>query len=191
MIRDGTIDILRGLAIFAMIASNSASYLLAEPHPFGLRLYGSFAAPMFILLSGFMVAYSTEQKNLEFKYFFTRGLIIIGIGAFIDIAIFKSYPFTSFDVLYTIGLSLPVAYLFLKISNKWNRWGLVLAIFALTPLLQKLLGYTDYPTIITFPFNIPVVPDYPTNIANHLLIDGWFPLFPWLGFSLLEQVYLI
>ena len=50
--RDKTIDILRGLAIFTMIAANISPYVLIEPHPFWFRLYGSFAAPLFILISG-------------------------------------------------------------------------------------------------------------------------------------------
>lgn len=46
--RDIVIDIIRGLAIFTMIAANMAGKLFAEPHPFGFRLYGSFAAPVFV-----------------------------------------------------------------------------------------------------------------------------------------------
>lgn len=48
VMRDKTIDILRGLAIFTMIAANISPYVLIEPHPFWFRLYGSFAAPLFI-----------------------------------------------------------------------------------------------------------------------------------------------
>ena len=48
--RDIAIDIVRGLAIFTMVAANMAAYVLAEPHPFGLRLYGTFAAPLFLSL---------------------------------------------------------------------------------------------------------------------------------------------
>jgi len=185
MKRDVTIDVLRGLAVLTMIAANGASYLLAEPHPFWFRMYGSFAAPTFITLSGLMVAFAVQKKDYGFRHFATRGLIVIGAGAFLDMAVWRLYPFTYFDVLFVIGLSIPLAHLFLRIANERIRWLIILLIFAVTPLLRGALGYTDYPTEIAFPFKIVVAAEHPTHILNHLLVDGWFPLFPWVGFSLL------
>ncbi len=186
--RDKTIDILRGLAIFTMVAANMAGPVLAEPHPFWFRLYGSFAAPLFILISGMMVAITTQTKGHDLKYFLTRGLLIIAVGALIDMLIWKIYPFTTVDVLYLIGISLPLAYLFQRLNSLF-QWLIVISIFLLTPLLQNIFGYADYPTEFLFPSGeLTIIIENQTNIINHWLTDGWFPIFPWLGFSLLGVI---
>jgi len=157
---------------------------LAEPHPFGLRLYGSFAAPLFILISGMMVFFTAKTKGHGLKYFLSRGLMIITVGAFIDVLIWRIYPFTTVDVLYLIGISLPLAYLFLRLNNL-SRWVIMIFIFLATPALQKVLGYTDYPTEFSLMGELTIVIGNQTNIINHWIVDGWFPIFPWLGFSFL------
>src|SRR5215471_9562416 len=78
--RDVTIDVLRGLAIFLMVAANLAASSLEEPHPLWFRLYGSFAAPLFVLVSGMMVAYSTLRKGYGLRHFLARGAVVILIA---------------------------------------------------------------------------------------------------------------
>ena len=63
--------------------------------------------------------------------------------------------------------------------------GIVASIFIITPFLQKALGYTDYPTEYYLWGAQTVLPSIKTGIINHWLVDGFFPVFPWLGFSLL------
>jgi fucose 4-O-acetylase-like acetyltransferase len=53
--RDVSVDALRGVAVFTMIASNLAAEVMSGSHPLLLRLFGSFAAPFFITISGMMV----------------------------------------------------------------------------------------------------------------------------------------
>ncbi len=185
--RDISIDILRGLAIFTMVAANMAPYVLIEPHPFWFRFYGSFAAPLFILISGMMVALTTLTKGHDFKYFLVRGILIVTVGALIDVLMWNFYPFTTVDVLYLIGVSLPIAHLFLRLNNSY-QWLIVIIIFLFTPVLQNVLGYTDYPTEFYLTGEQTIVVENQTSILNHWLVDGWFPLFPWLGFSLLGVI---
>jgi uncharacterized membrane protein len=187
--RDITIDILRGLAIFTMVAANMAGPVLVEPHPFLFRFYGSFAAPLFILISGMMVVLTTQTKDHNLKYFLVRGMLIIAVGALIDIFIWKIYPFTTVDVLYLIGISLPLAYLFQRL-NTASQCFIVISIFFFTPFLQHFFGYADYPSEFFFSTGAPtIIIENQTNILNHWLIDGWFPIFPWLGFSLLGVIF--
>ena len=68
--RESQIDILRGVAIVTMIAANMAPYLLQKPHSIYVRLYGTFAAPLFILLSGMMVTRGHILKKYVFPNFF-------------------------------------------------------------------------------------------------------------------------
>lgn len=170
--RDITIDVTRGLAIFMMVAANTLPYLLMPPVPFPVRLYGTFAAPIFITLAGMMVALTKERH--DFGYFLDRGAIIVLIGVLIDVFLWNIYPFVGVDVLYLIGISLPFAYLFLKADEKL-RWAIIGIIFLLTPVLQNIVGYREAHYLDTGP----------GGIARSLLIDGYFPIFPWLGFSLL------
>lgn len=182
--RDLTIDVLRGVAIVMMVAANMAAAALEEPHPFWFRLYGSFAAPLFVLLAGMMVAYTTERKSYALKHFVARGGVVIAIAALLELVIWHFYPFVSVDVLYLIGVSLPLARLALKLRSG-VRWGLIAAIFLLTPLLQQAFGYSDYPTEVPITNRPGEIEVDATSVFNHWLLDGWFPLFPWLGFALL------
>jgi len=77
--RDITMDIL------TMVAANMAAEVLAEPHPFWFRLYGTFAAPLFILISGLMVAYTAETKNYNLRHFLD--------------GYFPLFPWTGFSLL--------------------------------------------------------------------------------------------
>src|SRR5260370_41952783 len=84
-----SIDVLRGLAVITMIAANLAASALEGPHPLWFRLYGSFAAPLFVLLSGMMVAYTARCKSHGLRYFASRGAIVIGFAALLEIVIWK------------------------------------------------------------------------------------------------------
>jgi uncharacterized membrane protein len=182
--RDISVDILRGIAILTMMAPNLAASILVEPHPFWLRVYGSFAAPLFILISGMMVVLTSRTRAHGLRYFMLRGGMLVAVGVLIDILIWNIYPFTTFDVLYLIGISLPIAYLFLRLNSS-VRWIAIILIFALTPILHTVLGYAAYPTEINLLGQQTVVVVNETGIFNHWLVDGWFPVFPWLAFSLL------
>jgi uncharacterized membrane protein len=182
--RDVTIDVLRGLAIVMMVAANLAAAALAQPHPFWFRLYGSFAAPLFVLLSGMIVAYTTRRKGYGLGHFLARGAMIIVVAALLEVLIWKFYPFMSVDVLYLIGVSIPLSHLALRLSTA-ARWVIIAGIFLGTPILQHVLGYADYPTEVSLSRDPSVVIADPTNVVSHWLMDGWFPLFPWLGFALL------
>jgi uncharacterized membrane protein len=181
--RDLTIDILRGVAILTMVAANLAASALEGPHPLWFRLYGSFAAPFFVLVSGMMVAYSVRRKGYSLGHFAARGAIVIGIAALLEVVIWKFYPFVSVDVLYLIGVSLPLVCLALRMSRP-ARWTIVAVIFLMTPILQYAIGYADYPTEVPLSGDPRDALDA-TSVFNHWLLDGWFPLFPWLGFALL------
>lgn len=185
--RDVTIDILRGLAIFTMIAANMAAYALIQPHPFPFRLYGTFAAPLFITISGAMVVFTTKEKGHNFGYFLKRGIILIVVAALIDILIWGIRPFTTVDVLYLIGISLPIAYIFQAFDNIW-QWVIVIAIFLMTPVFQRVFGYADFPVEYYLWGKPTLTADNQTSILNHWFIDGFFPIFPWLGFSLLGVI---
>ena len=190
MPRDESIDVVRGLAIVTMIYANSAGYILAEPHSLASRLFGTFAAPLFIFVAGMMVGLSSDVKNYSFTYFLQRGLLVILTSALvIDVLIWKRVPFISMEVLYLIGIAIPLTALLHRrqLSTRCIVTGLV---FAVAPLLRWKFGYEEQPWYFELTdyanlreMMIDVAPFLHTDYLEQQFIDGAFPLFPWLGFA--------
>ncbi|MFA4835488.1 MAG: heparan-alpha-glucosaminide N-acetyltransferase domain-containing protein [Dehalococcoidia bacterium] len=176
------LDALRGLAIAAMIVANLQSVALDTYHPVALRIIGSIAAPLFILLSGFMVSVTSTRHSFRY-YLLNRGAWIIGVGMLVDITVWQIYPAMSCEVLYLIGVSVPVAYLASKLRSGY-RIALIAAIIGLSPVLRHLFGYTYFPGEFYLAGGKVMEVQGQTGILNHWFVDGWFPLFPWLAFSL-------
>lgn len=189
-VRDETYDVLRGLAIVTMLCANVIGYV-SQPslHPLWLRYYGSFAAPLFITLSGLVAAMGVRNKSYGFIYFLQRGALIIATGALIDVAIWRVLPFTTYDVLYLIGLGFIALYFFEKLSLS-RKAAVVLLVIAASPVLQHYLGYTDHPTEYDLSGKLTTPIKHPTPLWQHWLVDGWFPVFPWIAFSFLGSVML-
>ncbi|MBI3953752.1 MAG: DUF1624 domain-containing protein, partial [Chloroflexi bacterium] len=180
------LDSLRGLAIASMVLLNLSAVVLAGVPPLPLRLIGSLAAaPVFILLSGLMVALTADRHGLLY-FLLGRGLWILAVGAFVDLVVWRIYPFMGVEVLYIIGVSIPLAYLALKLAF-WPRLGLMVALVALAPLLRGLLGYSHFPLeFYLWGEQVWQLADPPKlGPVQHWLVDGWFPLFPWLSFAVL------
>jgi uncharacterized membrane protein len=176
------IDILRGIAILLMIPANY-SPLWTEPHPLWFRFLASLAAPTFILLSSAMTLLNAHKHS--FKYYLQRGTIIIGYGVAVDLLVWNVWPFTSFDVLYLIGFSLPIMYLCYRFKNL-SLIVFSAVIFITTPLLQHYFGYHNEALEISL--DTLYWPGL-TRILESWFIDGWFPLFPWLGYGFCGMLY--
>lgn len=185
--RDITIDIVRGISIFTMVAANMVPKLLKGTPPYILRLYGSFAAPTFIFLSGMMVSYKMVKSKNSCLYFCKRTAILLVTAALIDIFVTGIYPFMTFDVLYLIGISMILTFLFKKLNIGFQLM-LVTAVFVLTPLLQNAMGYGRVPVDIPIHTNLKDVSVSLSTIIKQWLIDGWFPLFPWVGFAFIGSI---
>ena len=163
-----------------------AASIYAPPHAFWFRVVSSFAAPTFIMLAGMMVVVSGNARHHGWRHYLGRGALLVLVGILIDLVIAQLAPFYSFDVLYLIGIAYPLTYFVARLPRIWQLT-LIVLIFLLTPLLQWKFGYTDYPGVV-FLWGSRVgdpdmIPEHPTSLLQHLLIDGWFPIFPWLGVS--------
>jgi uncharacterized membrane protein len=182
--RDISIDILRGIAIFAMIAANMAPYNFAEPHGFAFRVYGSIAAPMFIFLAGMMVSYTATIKAHKLLYYLKRAGATLLVAALIDSLIWDILPFVTYDVLYMIALGMPVIFFFHKLPRV-AQVIIILLIFAITPLLHYYLGYAEAPSEVVLSEGNAFAAASEIPVWRQFLYEGWFPLFPWIGVSLL------
>jgi len=174
--RSHAIDALRGAAIVTMFAANLAGPCLRQPHPLWLRAYGSFAAPTFVLLAGMMTSLSDRPAPLP--RLLRRSLLLLGLAAGIDLLCWGIDPFETFDVLYLLGLALPLLGVCARLPLALHLL-VAGAILVATHWLHRAIGYG------------PLLPDhlaYPWPTWRRLLVDGWFPMFPWLGVALLGGV---
>ena len=169
--RDPSIDVLRGVAVVTMVAANMAPYSLEAPHPIPFRILASFAAPAFVFLAGMMVGGS--HRSVRVGHAFRRAGMLFAVGAAIDVGCWQIVPFEGFDVLYLLGSALPLASLCLALATRTHAF-LAVSILVLTPFIRGWLGYG------------PLLPSTePWPFWRRWLVDGWFPVFPWLGVALL------
>lgn len=179
--RDQSIDIIRGIAIVTMVASNLTPYVLAGGSPEWFRFYGTFAAPLFISLAGMMVRLTGQCRKYSVWHYVKRGLAVMITGALIDAYIWGLVPFLAMDVLYLIGLALPLCYLLGKVYYAW-RYAITLAIFVATPYLQEWTGYRIAPDGFVLDSGVAYSEIIrQTPLLQSWFVDGWFPVFPWLG----------
>jgi uncharacterized membrane protein len=182
--RDVSVDILRGIAICIMLGANVAGYVSPyEYHPLWFHIVSSFAAPLFISLSGYMVALNMRKKDPSLRAYLLRGGMVVLTGALIDLLLWRHFPLIEFDVLYLIGFGLPVVYMLERQPVRF-RWGFIALILIVSAVLQKTLRYGEFPPIITFPLSESDISNlsFPGAIKSWLY-DGWFPVFPWLAVS--------
>lgn len=176
------IDALRGLAIILMVPANLSPYFV-EPHPMWFRILGSFAAPMFIMVSAGMIVLRGDRHHLT--YYLKRGGIVLSIGVLLDILLWGIFPFTSFDVLYPIGLAMPLLYLLRRTETRELFYISVIIILA-TYVLQALFGYHE--EVLEVYFSELWLPGI-GRLLQSWFIDGWFPLFPWLGYAFIGALF--
>lgn len=183
--RDTTVDVLRGLAIFLMIQGNVAASLFHGTYPLWGKIYfsaGSFVPALFILLLGMVVVYTTQSKHYTLKHFLVRAVGLVFVAAIIiDFLIWGSVPIFGVDILYILAFLLPVAYLFQKLPGSF-RWASTALVFLLTPLLQHIFSYSYLGLAFLHGASEPFLS---SAVWHRLFIDGWFPLFPWMGFAFL------
>jgi uncharacterized membrane protein len=177
------IDFLRGIAIIMMIIF----HFFYDLNYFGVNKinlnsgfwwwFGRIIATTFIILVGISLtlSYSREKelkkKNLFKKYFF-RGLKIFGYGLIITIVtwIFLKRGFIVFGILHFIGISIILAYFFLKL----RLWNLLLGIiFVLIGIYIENFYLNSYWLIW-----LGLLPHYFYTV-------DYFPIFPWFGVILI------
>jgi hypothetical protein len=173
-----------------MILSNFAGEMLKAPHPFILTVFGSLAAPLFVIIAGFLVGFSVLNKDYPLSYFLLRGFLTWVMAASIDMFLWKSYPFISVDILYLTGFAIPVTALFMQMKIPFKVVTLIL-FFGLAPILRSYFGYAEKPS---FPLiwkggNFVPFEGELTVILKHWFLDGWFPIFSWVGIAFIGALF--
>lgn len=179
------VDALRGVAIVLMVFY----HFVWDLNYFGLytanmltgpwQVFARSIATMFIFLVGVSLTLShnravrqSESADL-FKKFLLRGAKIFGLGLVITVAtyFFIGRGFVIFGILHLIGVSIILAYPFLR----WDRWASLA-----TGLIVIALGVYVDRFVVTFPWLIWLG----IKQIGVYMVD-FYPLLPWFGIALL------
>lgn len=191
--RLGFIDWLRGLAVVLMIETHSYdAWLTPEAKREALhrwiRIFGGAPAPLFLFLAGLalgLVAASRFRRGATpaevTRNGLRRGLEVIGwaflfrLWMLVTAAFHEPLNFLRIDVLNCIGVAMVVA---AAVALPWRtpalRLGAALALTTATALATPLV------------WNAPAVLALPAPLRGYLVGGpplGFFPLFPWAGFT--------
>jgi uncharacterized membrane protein len=178
------IDTFRGIAIIMMIIYHIIFDLFyfeiydKNLSSLPLRFFLYSIGIMFLVIVGISlhISYSKARQNLTEKQlkikFIRRGSMIFGLGILITIAtwVYPHEGFILFGILHCIGLSIILAYPFLKMYVKNLILGVIFIIAGIF-LMQFTFGF-NYLLFLGF------VPD------NFYTLD-FFPLLPWFGMVLI------
>lgn len=183
--RDSSIDSLRGIAIIIMVYANllpvtDQSYLAAT------RLLSSIAAPFFVILSGMMLVLSVSKHS--FSHCLKRSAMIFGIACLIDIICWQTLPLFSFDILYFIALSMPLAYLAERHCKLTTLLCLIVFCLSSSQYLLAIAGYQPTP-LLSDPSHWPSAVALSDKLIRLIFIDGDFPLLNWFSFTLAGLVF--
>jgi uncharacterized membrane protein len=174
------LDALRGLAVLLMITQHVTFWISSEPS-FGWVIQttgalGGLAAPLFVTLSGVGAVLMAERRSAVDRLLCIRGVLIIGFGYLMNLLTPHWFSPGSWYVLHMIGAALLLAPWLRRLPER----GLILAMVAIltaTGLLQSYLG---------MPFRLfnehMGAPVGLAGIVRYALVDGFFPVFPWLSF---------
>ncbi len=174
MQRIALFDRARGLAILLMVFANTTPVLgINYVGPFWLRVLCSIPAPLFVIIAGMMVAKTAHIQPPE--HYLKRGAGILILAAAINVFIHQVSPFQNIEILYLIGLGIPITYLMNNLKTSIVLF-LNLFIFLITAILQ-----------FYFPFDFMLAKTYPA--WQLWIVTGWFPLFPWIGIMSIGLIF--
>ena len=189
-----SIDLLRACAVLSMFSVHLKTEVMANHSSTGAlsffidRILGQLAAPLFCFVLG-MSFYYAYQKSLRSSKaisptvsMFLKGFLLYLFGK----ALILCMPYASFfeaGILELMGLATWCLLLVRSWSNK-KLLLMMLAILLLTPFLREYLEYWEYWEMQGGYFGF--VPEHNlTGFLSAQAFVGYFPLFPWVLFSML------
>lgn len=198
-----SIDILRGLVMVVMALDHTRDYFnvdaisgqdpidLATTTPliFFTRWITHFCAPIFVLLSGlsvFLVVDRTSKKSAAAVFLVKRGLwlivaevTLVSIGWSFSLA----WPFTMFQVIWAIGMSMILLAAVVKLPLKYICM-LGVAIIVGHNALDGITAQSDWPMWMQVGWSLIHESNVFKPNAVHVIAIG-YPVLPWFGVMLL------
>ena len=179
------IDFLRGIAILLMIVYhlvfdlNYFSLYTTDLDSLPVLLFLYPISTTFLLLVGISltVSYSRAQQKLSKRHlplkFLKRGAGVFGLGLIITIVtwVYPHNGFIMFGVLHCIGLSILLAYPFIRFRNLPLILGVLCIILG---VFLRIIVVVDFPWLLWLGF-----------VPTHFYTLDYFPLLPWFGVVLI------
>jgi fucose 4-O-acetylase-like acetyltransferase len=180
MERSHSLDFIKGVAVLVMIFANTTGYFINLTDYNFVRLIYSFAAPVFLVMTGYFSQMNLLKYNSNKKILIGRAFQILSIGVFIDLICWGTIPFITYDILYLIAFS-QIFMIFIDFK------------YYIFVILLFIGGSFFLPYLISYRFEIDEIQLqsvsfknlYDANPIKRLFFDGWFPVFPWLAFVLM------
>jgi uncharacterized membrane protein len=177
------LDYLLAFAILIMIFANASPYCFFGVRIIpAIRIIFSIAAPIFIFLLGYTFALNNERRPNRNRQRM-RSIQILSIAVIIDLIVWGTTPFYTFDVLYLIGFSSFFLSYIKKIKSLNYLATIIVIIFAIHIYLLNTINYrfVNNDIIVT---NLESYKYFFANSLKRFVFDGWFPVFPWLAIAL-------
>jgi uncharacterized membrane protein len=186
-----SIDVLRGLAILSMVLVHFVGNLAPYEPRYAtwldlIYVFGSFAAPTFTFLVGLSFQLSLQKQQSQgqplneiMQRSMKRGIAVFIVGLIFAVIIWTFPEIFGWDILTLIGAALLILYPIRKLSPR-ALIGLCVVILVISPLLREITSYASHwlqadEYVYDFTFQDTVL---------GFLVNGHFPLFPWLIFPL-------
>lgn len=192
MKRLNSIDIARALAIVLMIMCHFTIFMTrpegAYPGTFffGDHILGDFPAAMFLFLVGLCLSISVNQSKQNgmpessiLSRLIIRGAVVFIFGMIFGIIVWGYENTFDWDILTTIGSSIIIVAFLRNLSSR-KLVIFAVAVMVLSPFLRNLWGYPAFweEAEYTPPWTIK-------EILGGYFLNGYFPLFPWISFSII------
>lgn len=179
--RHASIDILRSLAIVVMVVVHFGENLSGWTPPIA-----GLGAPVFAYLSGVSwvlwwrgrVAKGAADEEIT-RTTVRRGLFVFGVGILFNVIVWLPEDIFNWDVLTFVGSGL----LFLEVARRMPRsirWMVLILILLVAPVAREMVEYETYWTDRYFDSGFGLA-----DVIIGYLVAGYFPLLPWLAFTLL------
>lgn len=183
--RDSGIDSMRTLAILIMLVANTLPYSETVVPPDWLRLFCSLAAPLFIFLSG----YSVHLSKVRFGWAtYIPAIAVLLAAVFVDVVAWRIVPLLEFDVLYLISAGLFVNTALRNSPRATAAIAVMLLVIA--PFIAAHFPYRfEMDELPLFTSSATISSWLSMNPLLRFLLDGWFPVLPWIAFALLGSAF--
>ncbi|WP_437631152.1 heparan-alpha-glucosaminide N-acetyltransferase domain-containing protein [Sorangium sp. So ce854] len=176
-----SIDILRTIAVVVMVQVHFVENLSGLSHP----TPNGFGAPLFAFLLGvsyFMWINSPRMRRASdserSKSTIRRGLFLFGTGILFNIFVWLPEDTFNWDILTCLGASM----IFLNVARKMPRSSLLAmcaAVFFISPMLRVIADYPAYWENNYFDFDLTL-----SDVLLGFLVNGYFPIFPWIVYAI-------
>lgn len=194
-------DILRAIAILVMICEHFTENWSEDVEPAPVYadfiwFMGQLPPAFFVMLVGLSWSLwlrvqerAGRSEDEIVKYSLRRGFAVLMLGFAVNIFLWKPQTTFEFDILLLIGASSMI----LVPLRKWRPSilvGLCVAIVLVTPFLRDFANFDSFWQDDQFAFPTQSL----TEVVLAALVNGHFPLFPWLiysvaGFALGQMYY--